>query len=346
VPDIWSTNDWDPLEEIILGTAAGFTSPAADVSLRHFFEPPEQSGDERISPDVLRRVVAETDEDFSQLAGVLAQAGVRVRRPEPPAAGQEYATPDWACVAMHALMPRDCLLVAGDTIVEAPMAMRARYFETLPFRPLLHEFFDRGARWLAAPKPRLLDETYIYEPGRSVVADTEPLFDAANILRCGEDLFFNVSNTGNRRGAEWLRRALDPRYRVHEISICSDHVGTTLHILRPGLLLANSERLTPELIPEPLRGWTTIWVDTPEDDGYAFGWPRASVWVGMNILALGPDLIIVPDNQVSLMRQLEKAGIEPVPARFRHGRTFGGGFHCCSLDVRRRGQLESYLGLS
>ncbi|MEU7558496.1 hypothetical protein, partial [Streptomyces eurythermus] len=32
---------------------------------------------------------------------------------------------------------------------------------------------------------------------------------------------------------------------------------------------------------EPLRRWKTIWVDEPEDDGYAFTWPRASVWSTM-----------------------------------------------------------------
>lgn len=343
MPTVWSTNDWDPLEEIVLGTAQGLGLPPADTSLRHFFEPPANADDERVTPAALRQVVEETEEDFADLAKLLTAAGVTVRRPEAPEAGREYATPAWASVGMHALMPRDCLLVVGDRIIEAPMAMRARFFETLPFRDLLGEYFDGGAVWLSAPKPRLPEETYVYEPGCSVVAEIEPLFDAANLLRCGRDIFFNVSNTGNRRGAEWLRRVLGPDFTVHEMSICSDHVGTTVHILRPGLLLANAERLSPDRLPAPLRGWRTIWVDRPQDDGYAFGWPRASVWVGMNILALGPDRVLVPDNQTALMRQLEQAGVEPVPTRFRHGRTFGGGLHCCSLDIRRTGELTRYL---
>ncbi|KAB1928169.1 amidinotransferase [Micromonospora noduli] len=340
---VWSVNDWDPLEEVVLGSAAGLTPPPVDVSLRHFFEPPADAGDERIDAGTLQRVVDETEEDFAELTETLTSAGVRVRRPDTTTVGRRYATPEWESVAMHALMPRDCLLVIGDRVIEAPMPMRARYFETAPFRSLLREYFDAGASWFSAPKPLLPDETYVYEPGASVVAEDEPLFDAANMLRCGTDIFFNVSNTGNRRGAAWLRRQLGSDFRVHEISICSDHVGTTLHILRPGLLLANSERLTPDRIPGPLRSWKTIWVDTPEDDGYAFDWPRASVWVGMNILALGPDTVVVPANQTRVIKQLENAGITAVPTSFRHGRTFGGGLHCCSLDVRRRGGLETYL---
>lgn len=340
---VWSCNDWDPLEEVVLGTARGLTLPPVDSSLRHFFVPPLNAAKEVVHPDVLRRVVEETEEDFSALTELLTQAGVVVRRPEPPAADLRYATPDWASVASHALMPRDCLLVVGDRLIEVPMAMRSRYFETAPYRKLLREYFDGGATWLAAPKPQLPDETYVYAPDRSIVAEIEPLFDAANLLRCGRDIFFNVNNTGNKLGAEWLRRALGPDFRVHEVTVCADHIDTTLHVLHPGLLLANAGRLTPDKLPEQLRNWKTIWVDPPEDDGYAFAWPRASVWIGMNILALGPDRVIVPANQTRLARQLEDAGVEPVLTPFRHGRTLGGGLHCCSLDVRRGGELGNFL---
>jgi N-dimethylarginine dimethylaminohydrolase len=130
---------------------------------------------------------------------------------------------------------------------------------------------------------------------------------------------------------------------VHEIAICADHVGTTLQVLKPGVLLANSARLTPETIPEPLRGWKTLWLDDPQDDGFAFAWPRASTWIGMNILSVDHDTVIVPQAQDGLAKLLESAGFTVIPAPYRHGRTFGGGFHCCSLDVRRRGELVSYL---
>ncbi|MGV9214279.1 hypothetical protein ACTFTM_20675 [Micromonospora sp. RB23] len=340
---VWSSNDWDPLEEVVLGTAVGFTPPPVDPSLRHFFERPVEAEREKIPSAMLDRVIEEAEEDFRDLTAVLESHGVAVRRPEPLAPGQHYASPDWASVAMHALMPRDCLSVIGDMLIEVPMPMRSRYFEVFPYRDLLREYFDSGARWLSAPKPRLPDSTYIYESNASVVADDEPLFDAANLLRCGYDIFFNVSSTGNRRGARWLQRVLGPDFTVHEMSICADHVDTTLHILRPGLLLANAAKMTPEMIPSPLRSWKTLWVTDIENDGFAFDWPRASRWVGMNLLALGPDRVLVPSNQVSLMRQLEQAGVEPVPVRFRHGRSLGGGLHCCSLDIRRRGELTRHF---
>jgi N-dimethylarginine dimethylaminohydrolase len=337
-----SYNDFDPLEEIIIGTARGYHLPPADSSLRHFF----QIDDDTTDPAEVRlldRAVSEAEEDLNAFAETLTGLGVTVRRPDPAGLGDPVAMPGWTAEASHALMPRDCLLVIGSTVIEAPMPVRARYAETFPYRDLLSEYFEGGARWLAAPRPRLAESTYRYTDEGPVLAEHEPLFDAANMIRCGTDVFFNVSNTGNRFGARWLARVLGDAYTVHEISICDDHVGTTLQLLKPGVLLANAGRLRPDDIPAPLRTWKTLWFSEPADDGYALAWPRASTWIGMNIVSVDRDTIIVPAAQIGLMRLLEKEGFSTIPLPYRHGRTFGGGFHCCSLDVRRRGPLESFL---
>jgi N-dimethylarginine dimethylaminohydrolase len=338
-----SYNDFDRLEEIILGSAAHLHMPPVDTSFAHFFQPSPGYEKERISPAQLQRVAEETEQDMAELAHVLESFGVTVRRPDPVSHGDPVLLPGWSARTMFSLMPRDCLMVVGSTIIEAAMPSRPRYCETFGFRRLLREYFEGGANWLAAPRPRLADSTYQYSGGEPVLAEDEPLFDAANVIRCGADIFFNVSNTGNRLAALWLARVLGPQFAVHEMSICDDHVGTTLQVLRPGLLLANAERLRPGDIPAPLRPWKTLWLDSPADDGYGFGWPRASVWVGMNVLSIDHDTIIVPGNQVTLRKMLEAEGFQVVPAQFRHGRTLGGGFHCCSLDVRRSGSLERYV---
>lgn len=338
-----SYNDFDPLEEIVIGSARDYHVPAMDVSLKHFFEPPPEHVHERVDPGTLARIIEETEEDLRGLADVLTGLGVTVRRPEPVAQGRPISLLDWSTTANHALMPRDCLLVVGSTLIEAPMPVRSRYTETFPYRGLLREYFTAGTRWLAAPRPQLTDDTYEFTPSGPVLAEFEPLFDAANVIRCGRDVFVNVSNTANRLGAAWLARVLGPDHVVHEISICADHVGTTLQVLRPGVLLANASRLAPDDIPQPLRRWKTLWFDEPRDDGFGLSWPRASVWISMNILSVDHDTVIVPAGQDGLASLLEKEGFTAIPVPYRHGRTFGGGFHCCSLDVRRRGHLESYV---
>ena len=36
-------------------------------------------------------------------------------------------------------------------------------------------------------------------------------------------------------------------------------------------------------------------------------------------------------------------GFEPIPCPFMNYKIFGGGFHCATLDIRRRGELQSYF---
>ena len=57
-------------------------------------------------------------------------------------------------------MPRDILLVVGNEIIEAPMAWRSRFFEYRAYRPLIKEYFNKGAKWTTAPKPQMSDELY------------------------------------------------------------------------------------------------------------------------------------------------------------------------------------------
>lgn len=340
---VCSFNDFNQLEEIVLGTARNYHLPPVDISLRHFFEPPPGHEDEQVSTGKLNRLVEETEEDMQTLTDALTGLGVIVRRPEAADHGRTISLLDWSTTATHALMPRDCLLVIGETIIEAPMPVRSRYTEIFPYRTLLREYFESGANWFAAPRPQLLADNYKFTSTGPVLAETEPLFDAANVIRLGSDVFFNVSNTGNRFGATWLSKVLGADFRVHEISICSDHIGTTLHVLRPGVLLANAGRLRPNDIPDQMRTWKCIWFDNPRDDGFGLSWPRASAWIGMNILSINEDTVIVPSAQEGLAHMLEKEGFTTIQVPYRHGRTFGGGFHCCTLDVRRQGSLESYL---
>ncbi|MCA1634361.1 MAG: amidinotransferase, partial [Acidobacteria bacterium] len=47
-----------------------------------------------------------------------------------------------------------------------------------------------------------------------------------------------------------------------------------------------------------------------------------------------------------MISALKKWGFTPIPCNFRNFNSFGGSFHCATLDVRRRGKLESYFSES
>ena len=339
-----SHNDWDTLEEIIVGSSKFSNIPKIEPSIEHFFRPDKSALKTSLFGEVPKRIIEETEEDLDELCVTLKRFGVKVRRPNPYIHKKLISTPYWETTSMHSLMPRDCLLVIGNEIIEAPMPCRSRFFEAWAFRDIILDYFKSGAKFTSVPKPRLLDSNYNdISLGKPFIKDLEPLFDAANIIRCGQDIFFNISNTGNKLGLEWLQRNLGESYKVHSISICWDHVGTTLVPLRPGILLANPERINQENLPQHFKNWDIIWAPEPNDTGYGLDWPRGSKWIGMNILSIDKENIIVEKSQLEIIRSLEKYGFNPIPIQFRHGRTFGGGFHCNTLDIRRKGECENYF---
>jgi glycine amidinotransferase len=78
------------------------------------------------------------------------------------------------------------------------------------------------------------------------------------------------------------------------------------------------------------------------DTGYSWSYPRASIWQGMNLVMINPELAIVNELQTGLIKELERHGVTVAALPMRHARNLSGGFHCVSVDVRRRGELEDY----
>ncbi len=93
--------------------------------------------------------------------------------------------------------------------------------------------------------------------------------------------------------------------------------------------------------------WDKIWV-TPEmmvtpPANLPGGIPPCSPWIGMNMLSVNQNLVIIDENQGPMMKELKKYGIDTIGLPCRQARTMSGGFHCQTLDVKRKGTLESYF---
>jgi N-dimethylarginine dimethylaminohydrolase len=337
-------NEWDPLEEVVVGVAAGAQVPLGDKGLHAIRYPETEGSDEIPSGPYPGYIIERADEELDVLAEKLRELGVAVRRPEPTDQSRTFSSPDWKSDGMYNYCPRDIFLVVGDMIIETPMSLRSRFFEPFAYKPILLDYMGGGARWISAPKPALLNAGYnLSDPDQLALLEHEPVFDAANILKVGRDLIYLVSDTGNRLGARWLQTILGHEYRVHA---CEDlyartHIDTTIVLIRPGLVLLNPERVGDHNIPEPLKRWDKIYAPEMVDIGYE-GIAYGSAWVGMNLLMISPDLAIVDERQVDLIRLLNANGVEVEPLRLTYARTLGGGFHCVTLDTRRRGKLEDY----
>ncbi|KAJ7394402.1 hypothetical protein OS493_000211 [Desmophyllum pertusum] len=298
--------------------------------------------------------------EIEELCNILRHEGVIVRRPEAIDFSEVYKTPDFQTSGLSACMPRDILLVVGDEIIEAPMAWRSRFFEYRAYRPLLKEYFKGGAKWTTAPKPLMTDALYdqdypmrtiedrqkLATEGKFVTTEFEPCFDAADFMRAGRDIFAQRSQVTNDLGIEWMRRHLGERgYRVHKVSFDDPnpmHIDTTFNIIGPGLVLSNPERPCHQIDMFHKAGWRVVKPPKPLMPDTHPLW-LGSKWLSANVLMLDPTRVVVDKNETTTQKMFENLGIKCIPHSIRFANSFGGGFHCWTCDVRRRGTLESYL---
>lgn len=351
-----SHTEWDPLEEVIVGRADHACVPEwhavleATMPSRHwdFFK---RHGGRPFAAELLLAAAKELD----GFCAVLEREGVVVRRPDPVDWAVPFSTPSFGPVTgLYGAMPRDVLIVFGDEIIEAPTAWRCRYFEPMAYRSVIKDYFRRGARWTAAPKPELKDDFFVVPPeggrydvygGTNVVTEAEPVFDAADFCRVGRDVFCQLSQVTNRFGIEWLTRHLGPEYRVHTLEFDDPnamHIDASFVPLAPGRLLINPVRVTERTLPAMFSDWEIL---TPPDptvpDDHPFYF--TSKWLSLNVLSLDEKRVVVDAAEGAMIDFLKSKGFDPIPVPFRNFGSLGGAFHCATCDVRRTGTLKSYF---
>jgi len=346
---VWSCNEWDQLEEVIVGNPLNARFPTADLSTQ-LAEFPDRPITEIPSGAFPQQIIEETQEDLEGLVKILEGLGIAVKRPQTWPHDAKFSTIHWEAQGYYNYCPRDVLLVIGDHIIETPNVIRSRAQETFSYRALLLDYMKSGAKWYSAPKPMLLDSLFEgADLNKPIPRNDEPAFDAANVLRFGRDLIYLVSSTGNELGGRWLHSILGEQFRLHFFKdvYYGSHIDSTLVGLRPGLVLANPARVNDETLPKILRQWKVIYSPPMENtDRYNADYLAKSIgsdWIDMNVFSINPNLVVVDQNQPSLIRLLEREGLDVCPLRLRHSKMLGGGPHCVTLDVRRAGTLERYF---
>jgi len=301
---ISSHNEWDPLREVVVGSAAGANWPSNDPVFAQesvkttWRESPVPSG------AVPQWIQDEANQDLDALASELVRRGVVVRRPQ----SRDFS----ATGGMYNYCPRDRLLVAGEVIVDCAMMYPCRDQEI----ECLHRITDQTDRMIHMPR------------------DQGMILDAANICRLGDNWLFLESSSGNRAAYEWLCSQF-PDINIEVCNFYSGvHIDSTIVPIYEGLVMLNASRVNPDNCPRLFRKWQKIWVhDVMPQDFYQY--PYASKWIGMNLLMLDPRTAIVDAAQTRLHDQLDLNGITVIPMTLRHSRTLGGGFHCVTLDLLR-----------
>ena len=123
-----SHNDWDPLEEVIVGHAH-HARITLDRSSHSFSYADSRWQDIQHQAGAYPQwVIDEANEDADLLAQTLRDAGVRVHRPDVEDWSREFATPDWRSQGWYSWCQRDLILPLGDCLIETPSPVRSRYF--------------------------------------------------------------------------------------------------------------------------------------------------------------------------------------------------------------------------
>lgn len=294
-----SSNEWDPLVSVVVGSALGANWPSElQGTETAWTKSPIPRG------RVNLRVVQQAQKELDILAKVLHGFGIEVHRPR----FVDYTKTD----GMYNYCPRDRLLVVGDTVIVPNMWLQSRNQEL----QALDFVVDAASDVLYMPQ----------EPDMRL--------DAANVCRVGDTLLVLENSSGTPRAIEWLRDNL-PNYNIEAWNCYKGvHIDSTVMPLRPGLVLLNGERVNEDNCPQVFRGWEKIYVNDMAERKF-FRYPYASKWIGMNLLSVDHNCVIVDEIQTDLIRVLESQGFYVVPLALTHSRTLGGGFHCVTLDLER-----------
>lgn len=352
---IQSYSEFQPLEEVIVGKAH---SPEA---FRHAEDP--------AIFDSVGRVLAETEEDIQELVRILEREGVRVHRPEIRYTVSEQGSHSPYKFQLqnmtfqfpnHPLMPRDTAFVYGSAVVETYTRSQNRFLENASYAQLFQSAWEQGAEWLSLPQPTLYDKRKSYMEYSS---DTL-LYHAANMIKCGTTVFYTQPQSveyptgkGTQYGLDWFKRHFADVQFVG--APCGGHADGKMALLKPGLVLC----WNPDHLPEPLRGWDKIVVESKSPFPETFVQMRKerfykdyvqrwlSEWIGyvdetvfdVNVFSVREDLVICTGYNADVFRQLEQHGVTPILWNFRHQHFWDGGVHCLTLDAKRRGPCENYF---
>ena len=323
-----SCNEWDSLKKVAVGRADHARIPELDRS--HLAVNYATTQDISTIPVGLypESIIQEANEDLEILVKTLQENGAEVIRPDLTHQPLYYN-----------YCPRDTFFVHKHTILITPQPIRSRRLDYISLDNQLSQLASNHDHRYCKANFDYPDDFYnLGDPTQLALKESKPAFDAANILRANQDLFYLVSNTGNRAGAEWLQRFLGSDVRVWPIEgvYSYSHIDSTIALLREGLMLLNPARIKDKnQLPPPLQQWDVIWAPEPVDIGYYPGYNMASHWISMNLFSINPSLVILEEHQTNLRELLEKHKIDCIMLPGRHQRTLSGGFHCVTLDLER-----------
>lgn len=189
-------------------------------------------------------------------------------------------------------------------------------------------------------------------PQENELAITEevPIFDAANILIAdSKTLLYLTSISGNYHGLVHLKKVMKDNHGIEVLPVSKvysgTHIDSTMCILNKEKILYNQERISLEQIygimkrcgyTDKEKNYIPVYKEDMTDVGlFAEDQNFASVYIGMNLLAIDDYTLVVEATQDKLIVKLKEHGFKIITVKYPHMRSMGGGVHCTTLPLSR-----------
>lgn len=338
---------WQPLKEVWVGStySPNYYRDVKNSKIRDF----------------LQKVAYETQEDLDNLETICNQYGATVRRPvlDLNENMMDLANNGVRFNATNRppMQPRDAQLVVKDTFYIGDR-------DHIAFKRLAENTIDSkhivDCFKLDAAEPGYID------------SQTLPLQGAggAVIMKYGRDIFVSSDNYYSFI-PEFTRSIFGEGYRVHAIKVDS-HLDAKVSIINPDFLVCShivedyfknwkgTKVVLDSNLMQKLLAYDSIvsrykgkyWAPEAENnhelcawiDEYMAEWLNESkvTFFDLNLLSLDEKTIVVASYNKEIYQAAKKTGVEVIHAPLRHRFFWDGGVHCCTLDIKREGEVEDY----
>lgn len=334
-----SYTEFQPLQEVVVGRAypGHYFDYITDTEIR----------------DHMVRLFDETEEDFQNLISMLKRFNVTVTRPDIVSKKEFQEQAVQGHFSYPPITPRDHAITLGQTLFKNSGSTM--------YDSVMDHYETLGGQVLD-PFNRSWDSSHVMT-GSS----------ASCILRLGHDIFFDQSDWMSPAQSQWIvEHVLEPgKYRVHYMDT-EGHSDAVFCIPKPGVILSTChdvnmnydqdfpgwqvyrmEAVRNEIIQSRVDQGIEWWAPGRDDSDKFKNYVDTYLnhWLGsihetvfdVNVLVVDTENVIFSHYNRDLFRFCESKGINCHIAELRHRYFWDGGIHCCTLDVRRSGGMETYL---
>jgi len=349
--------EYDPLESVIVGDtyAPGDVDHLLNNNAAQF-----------------NKILEETKQDLDSLADFLKQGNINVMRPTLYHYDSVKMPKFDIQLPMAPVVPRDALLVIGNTIIQTYTSYTDRYFDSISYYPIFEKMFREGYRWISQPTPMLTNlnnehDWFVSDRTYKDKLSDRVLWHTATMYRAGDAVIVNNEGPGSATGLEWCCRELPEFKFYHNTGTRFKGFGHIDH----GFIMIDDDTVIHaglDWVPECLRKKKLIDVsdclpvlkldryvqdyaqarnkmDVEWLDKYLENWRGyvQEVCFDLNVLVIDRHNIVFARHLPNLFAKLKTLQIDCHVIPQRHYLFWEGGIHCSTLDIKRKGTKRKVI---